>query len=86
MTLFFVSGAHSVESGMRSYRGFRAYGNTYLSTGVAGGRTYPSDGSPLPSGSLFHVPVGMTRYPVVNVGAYSRMLVSVPFWSSNTTV
>jgi Tfp pilus assembly protein PilV len=41
--------AHSVESGTRTYRGFRASGGTFLSTGVAGGRTYPNDGSPLPS-------------------------------------
>ena len=32
--------AHPKESGVRTYRGFRAGGTDYLSTGVAGGRKY----------------------------------------------
>lgn len=41
--------AHSTSSATRTYRGFRASGGTYLSTGVAGGRGYPSDGLPVPA-------------------------------------
>lgn len=41
--------AHPIESTTRTYRGFKVSGNSYLSTGVAGARTYPSDGYPVPS-------------------------------------
>ena len=41
--------AHPVESGTRTYRGFRQVGAVALSTGVAGSRAYPQDGRPRPS-------------------------------------
>lgn len=40
---------HAAESTIRSYRGFKLVNSTYYTTGVANGRTYPSDGAPKPS-------------------------------------
>lgn len=40
---------HPVESGVRTYRGYRQVGSTYLSTGVLGGTTYPNSGNPKPN-------------------------------------
>jgi Tfp pilus assembly protein PilV len=44
-----LTSAHSRESAVRSYRGFKAAGNSYLSTGVSAARSYPADGAPQPS-------------------------------------
>ena len=40
---------HAAESNIRSYRGFKLVNSTYYTTGVANGRTYPTDGAPKPS-------------------------------------
>jgi uncharacterized repeat protein (TIGR02543 family) len=41
--------AHPAESSTRAYRGFKANGSSYLTTGIQGGSTYPSSGRPLPN-------------------------------------
>lgn len=40
---------HPAESSVRSYRGFKASGTSYLTTGIANNRAYPTDGKPVPS-------------------------------------